>query len=58
MKIKPPIAETVNSISDSKLEQIVKMLLNKLDIADLLPDNCSRMEYDIVCLARGRYFNE
>ena len=55
MKIKPPIAETVNSISDSKLEQIVKMLLNKLDIADLLPDNCSRMDYDIVCLARGRY---
>lgn len=31
------------------------MLLNKLDKAELLPDNYSRMDYDIVCLARGRY---
>ena len=31
------------------------MLLNKLDIAELLPDNYSRMDYDIVCLAMGRY---
>ena len=31
------------------------MLLNKLDKAELLPDNYSRMDDDIVCLARGRY---
>lgn len=47
--------ETINSANDSQSEQIVKMLLNKLDKSELLPNYYSRMDYDIVCLARGRY---
>lgn len=47
--------ETINSASNSQLEQIVKMLLNKLDKAELLPDYYSKMDYNIICLAMGRY---